>query len=628
MTKRQKKSLRRILFAAALLLFALLLQELLFPLLALPSPVGELLSLALFLIPYAVIGADVIKTALRNLFRGALLDEQFLMAVATVGAFALGEYTEGVAVMLLYQIGELFQGIAVGNSRRSIAALMDLRPDTARVLRGGEEMILSPEEVSVGDEILVFPGERVPLDGVLLSDGGTLDTSALTGESLPRDVVAGDPVPSGTLSLDAPLRLRVTGLYEESTVSRILTLVEEASEKKAHVEKFITRFAHVYTPVVVGLALTLAVLPPFFDQFLFGKWISRALTFLVVSCPCALVISVPLTFFSAIGGASRMGILVKGSTAFDALARVDQFVFDKTGTLTRGSFRVVEVAPVSGSREELLSLAATLEAHASHPIARAILEEAPAPNRLPDELREHPGMGIEAILDGEHFFAGNLRLMEKAEAFAAPADGLGTVVYLAKAGSYLGYICLSDEIKGEATAAMRDLRRIGTRRAVMLTGDRRAIGEAVAAEIGLDGAVCELFPDEKVARLEEMLGKGNTVAYVGDGINDAPALALADVGIAMGGLGSDAAMEAADLVLLDDDLRKLPAAVRLARRVRRIVRQNIVFSLGVKLAVLALGAIGYADMWLAIFADVGVMVLATLNAMRAMRIRGAAQHSK
>ncbi len=620
MTKRQKRELRRILAALFLTGLSVLTDTLLLPLFSLPALPGVLLRLALYLLPYAVIALDVIRAAVRNLFRGAFLDEQFLMAVATLGAFALGEYVEGVAVMLLYQVGELFQGIAVGKSRRSIAALMDLRPDTARVLREGEEKILSPEEVSIGDEILVLPGERIPLDGLLLSGSAHLDTSALTGESLPRAVAAGDVIIGGALSIDAPLHIRVTGCYEESTVSRILTLVEEASEKKAHVEKFITRFARVYTPAVVGLALALAVLPPFFDGFLFGKWIERALTFLVVSCPCALVISVPLTFFSAIGGGSRMGILVKGASSFDLLARADHFVFDKTGTLTRGEFRVVEVVSFHGSREELLSYAAGAEAHAVHPVARAILAAAGRPAHLPSALFEHPGMGVEAVIDGAHIYAGNLPLMEKAAAMATPVEGIGTVVYLARDGRYLGYIRLADEIKSEAREAIASLRRLGVRRTVMLTGDRREIGEEVAASVGLDTAVSELLPDEKVAHMERMLGGGHTVAYVGDGINDAPAIARADVGIAMGGFGSDAAMEAADLVLLDDDLRRLPAAIRLARRVRRIVRENIAFSLGVKFAVLLLGAVGYADMWAAIFADVGVMILATLNAMRAMRI--------
>lgn len=621
MTRKQRKKLRRILWSAALLAAAILLDHLILSTLT-EGALRTVLSVALYVVPYCPVGLEVLLSACRKLLSGRLLDEQFLMAVATVGAFALGEYTEGVAVMLFYQIGELFQGIAVGKSRRSIAALMDIRPDTVRCIRSGREEILSPEEIAVGDTILVLAGERIPLDGTVTVGSGALDTSALTGESLPRDVGVGDAVAGGCLNLNAPLTLTVTSTYGESTVARILRLVEEASEKKAHVEKFITRFARVYTPVVVIGALLLALIPPLFDGLLFGKWIARALTFLVVSCPCALVISVPLTFFSAIGGASRLGILVKGASCFDVLARTDTFLFDKTGTLTHGRFQVAEIfSRAEGEEENLLSLAAAVEGHSVHPIARSICEAVDRPLFTAENIREHPGMGLEACVEGDRILAGNLRLMEAEGVKLTPVTAIGTVVYLARNGQYLGYVRLTDACKPEAKEALARLRRLGVSRMQMLTGDRREIADAVAAEVGLDGAVSGLLPHEKVAGLAAVQKDGATVAFVGDGINDAPALATADVGIAMGALGSDAAMEAADIVLLDDDLLRLPLAVSLAVKTRRIVRENIVFSLAVKMAVLLLGALGLADMWLAIFADVGVMVLAILNAIRAMHVR-------
>ena len=620
MTRKQRKKLRRILWSAALLAAAILLDHLVLSMLA-EGALRTVLSVVLYVIPYCPVGLEVLLSACRKLLNGRLLDEQFLMAVATVGAFALGEYTEGVAVMLFYQIGELFQGIAVGKSRRSIAALMDIRPDTVRCIRSGREEILSPEEIAVGDTILVLAGERIPLDGTVTAGSGALDTSALTGESLPRDVGVGDAVAGGSLNLNAPLTLTVTSTYGESTVARILRLVEEASEKKAHVEKFITRFARVYTPVVVIGALLLALIPPLFDGLLFGKWIARALTFLVVSCPCALVISVPLTFFSAIGGASRLGILVKGASCFDVLARTDTFLFDKTGTLTHGRFSVAEVYSREGDEQTLLRLAATVEQHSAHPIARSICEATSAPLGVADGVCEHSGRGIEARVEGAHILSGNLRLMEETGISAEPVSNAGTVVYLARDGEYLGYIRLTDTCKAEAKEAIALLRARGVSHMRMLTGDRPEIAEALARDLGLDGAESRLLPDEKAKRLESLRSEHEKIAFVGDGINDAPALAMADVGIAMGALGSDAAMEAADIVLLDDDLLRLPLAVSLAVKTRRIVRENIAFSLAVKMAVLLLGALGLADMWLAIFADVGVMVLAILNAIRAMHVR-------
>ncbi|MBQ8351194.1 MAG: cadmium-translocating P-type ATPase [Clostridia bacterium] len=620
MTRRQKKNLRRILLAAALAVAVVLI-----PAEALPTVWGGesergLLRLLLFLVPYLIVGWDVLLSAVRNLFRGQLLDEKFLMAISTVGAFALGEFTEGVAVMLLYQVGELFQGIAVGKSRRHIASLMDIRPDTACVLRDGEDVIVSPDEVAVGETIRILAGEKVPLDGVVLSGESSLNTAALTGESLPQHVASGDRVVSGAVNLGGELLVRVESVYAESTVSRILELVENASEKKARVENFITRFAHWYTPVVVGVAVLLGIIPPIFDGN-WADWIGRALIFLVVSCPCALVISVPLSFFGGIGGASRRGILIKGAGYMEVLARAHTVVFDKTGTLTHGNFRVTDVSAADGDAPALLALAAAVEAHSNHPIARSVCEACQKTTLFSaEDVCEIAGQGMSAGLNGRRILVGNHRLMEENGISYIPHSGVGTVLYVAADATFLGSILLSDEIKPEAREAVAQLKSCGVRRTVMLTGDRVEIGEAVVREIGVDEAHCGLLPEDKVAKTEEMLTKTPGLVYVGDGINDAPVLSRADVGVAMGALGSDAAIEAADIVLMEDRLSKLPEAIRLSRRTMRIVRQNIVFALGVKGLALLLGALGYANMWGAIFADVGVMVLAILNAMRTMYI--------
>ena len=618
MTRRQKKNLRRILLAAALTVALVPIPAGALPTVWGGEPERGLLRLLLFLVPYMIVGWDVLFSAVRNLFRGQLLDEKFLMAISTVGALALGEFTEGVAVMLLYQIGELFQGIAVGKSRRYIASLMDIRPDTACVLREGDFLTVSPEEVTVSETIRILPGEKVPLDGTVLSGESSLNTAALTGESLPQRVGVGDRVVSGSVNLDGELLVRVESVYAESTVSRILELVENASEKKARVESFITRFAHWYTPVVVGVALLLGIIPPIFDGN-WAEWISRALIFLVVSCPCALVISVPLSFFGGIGGASRRGILIKGAGYMEVLARARTVVFDKTGTLTRGHFRVTDVAAVDGRADALLALAAAVEAHSNHPIAHSVCEAGnQAAPFLATDVCEIAGQGMSAMLDGSRILVGNQRLMEENGIAYTPHSGIGTVLYVSADGRFCGSILLSDEIKPEAKEAVAALKGCGVVRTVMLTGDRAEIGEAVARDIGLDEAYCSLLPEDKVEKTENMLGEKGEVVYVGDGINDAPVLARADVGVAMGALGSDAAIEAADVVLMEDRLSKLPEAIRLSRRTMRIVRQNIVFALGVKGIALLLGALGYANMWGAIFADVGVLVLAILNAMRTM----------
>ena len=615
MSRKQRKNLIRILAATVLLiLFAFIPAE------VYPRVLGiDCLRLAAFLIPYCIVGWDVLYTALRNLLGGRLLDEKFLMALATVGAFALGEYVEGVAVMLLYQVGELFQSLAVGRSRKSIAALMDIRPDTATVLRDGEALTVFPEEVAIGELLRILPGERIPLDGTVTEGESQVNTAALTGESLPQEVKAGDRVISGAVNMIGVLTVRAESPYAESTVAKILDLVENAAERKARVEAFITRFAHWYTPVVVGVALLLAVLPPIFDGN-WGEWIGRALIFLVVSCPCALVISVPLSFFGGIGGASRRGILIKGAEFVEVLSRVHTVAFDKTGTLTEGHFRVSAVYPQNGIREEdLLALAASAECRSHHPIARSVLAASPAPQE-PSEVKEQAGLGIAATVNGSAVLVGNATMMQAHGVSFSPRDEAGTLLYVAENGEYRGAILLADEAKQGAKEALAALKKQGVKKTVMLTGDRRAIGEAVAGALGVDIARCELLPADKVSEIENLLTAEAGVAYVGDGINDAPVLSRADVGIAMGALGSDAAIEAADVVLMDDNLAKLPEAIRISRKTMAIVRQNIVFAIGVKLAVLVLGALGLANMWIAIFADVGVMVLAILNAMRAMRL--------
>lgn len=613
MTGEQKGALARILGCLALLVGIHFLR-----------PEG-MWAVACNLIPYALIGGDVVWRAVKGIAHGELFDENFLMALATIGAFATGQYEEAVAVMLFYQVGELFQDCAVEKSRRSIAALMDIRPDYAsRELDGAIERV-APGQVAVGDVIVIKPGERAPLDGVVLEGRSTLDTAALTGESLPRTVEVGDDVISGCINQSGLLRVRVTKAFGESTVERILELVEGASEKKARAEGFITRFAKVYTPAVVLAAVLLALIPPLIQGGGWGEWLQRALIFLVISCPCALVISVPLSFFGGIGGASRRGILVKGGNYLEALAKAEIVVFDKTGTLTKGVFNVTAIHPDTVNEERLLALAAYAECYSDHPISRSIREayDKPIdPARLKD-AKELSGRGVSVTLDGHQVSVGNDKLMNEIGVKWHPCHHVGTTVHVALDGDYVGHIVISDEIKADAAQAIAALKAQGVRKIVMLTGDAAQVGEDVARRLAIDEVHAQLLPGEKVDRVEGLLkqktGKGQLV-FVGDGINDAPVLSRADIGIAMGAMGSDAAIEAADIVLMDDKPSKIAEAIAIARRTLGIVKQNIAFALGVKALVLLLGALGYATMWEAVFADVGVSVLATLNAMRALKV--------
>ncbi len=611
MSKKQKQTLYRILLSAALLIAAALL------------PLEGWPRLAVFLIPYALIGWDVLWRAVRNIAHGEIFDENFLMSLATVGALCVGEYPEAVFVMLFYQVGELFQSYAVDQSRKSIASLMDIRPDYANLEVDGQIQQTDPEDVAVGDIILIKPGERIPLDGDVVEGTSTLDTAALTGESLPRSVGPGESVVSGCVNLSGLLRVKVTKPFEESTVAKILDLVENASAKKAKAENFITKFARYYTPAVVLAAVVLAVLPPLALGWAWTDAILRALNFLVVSCPCALVISVPLSFFGGIGGASRQGILVKGGSYLEVLARAETVVFDKTGTLTKGVFQVTAVHPEQGTEAELLELAALAEAYSDHPISRSLKTaygKPLEPERV-SHVEELSGRGVRAVVDGKEVCAGNDKLMEEIGAAWKPCHQVGTVVHVAVDGVYGGHIMISDQVKEDAREAIAALKGLGVKRTVMLTGDAAAVGEAVAQELGLDEVHTQLLPAGKVERVEALLTETSAkgaLAFVGDGINDAPVLSRADIGIAMGGLGSDAAIEAADVVLMDDKPSKLAEAVDIARRTLGIVRQNIIFALGVKALVLILSAMGKATMWAAVFADVGVSVIAILNAMRAL----------
>ena len=623
MTKKQKKSLQQILIALALVI---LLKLLLRVLPALPTPV----ELLLYLIPYFVVGKDVLRKAIKGVKNRQPFDECFLMAVATVGAFALGDYVEGCAVILFYQIGELFQSVAVGKSRQSISSLMDIRPDYANVEdEDGKLEQVDPDDVEVGTVIVVQPGERVPIDGVIVEGTSALNTAALTGESLPRDVQTGDEVISGCVNMTGLLKVRTSKEFGESTVSKILDLVENSSMKKARAENFITRFARVYTPAVCYGALALAFLPPIVLLLMgqparFGDWIYRALTFLVISCPCALVISIPLSFFGGIGGASACGILVKGSTYLEELARTGIVVFDKTGTLTQGTFKVTGIHPADGiTDEQLVEAAALAESWSKHPISLSIkaaygkeIDSA----RVTD-VEELGGHGVTAKVDGKPVAAGNARLMEKLGLSAPAVSETGTVVHIAIDGRYAGCLLIADVVKPHSAEAIRALKAAGVRKTVMLTGDAEPVAKAVSAQLGLDEYHAGLLPGDKVDQIETLIAAKKSkenLAFVGDGINDAPVLSRADVGIAMGALGSDAAIEAADVVLMDDDPAKIALAMRIARRTLRIVYENIVFALAVKFACLLLGAIGMASMWTAIFADVGVMVIAVLNATRAL----------
>ena len=624
MNRKQKKMLARILTAAAMLIALKLI------------PVTGVLQLALYLAAYLVIGYDILKKAWRGILNRQVFDENFLMAVATVGAFALaivsrsGDYVEAIAVMLFYQIGELFQSYAVGKSRRNISALMDIRPDYANIERDGQLEKVDPDEVEIGSVIVVQPGEKVPLDGVILSGASSLNTSALTGESLPRDAKAGDEVISGCINMTGVLRIQTTKAFGESTVSKILELVEDSSSHKSKSENFISKFARVYTPAVCYGALALAVLPPVVRLMLghpaqWGEWVYRALTFLVISCPCALVISIPLSFFAGIGSASKEGVLIKGSNYLETLSQVKTVVFDKTGTLTQGVFEVSGVHHSEMENEKLLEYAALAECASSHPISKSLQRaygKAIDRDRVRD-IQEISGKGVSAVVDGHAVLAGNDKLMALRGIPFIGCHSVGTIIHIAIDGQYAGHIVISDVVKPHAKEAIERLKHAGVEKTVMLTGDSRRVAEQVAGALGVDEVHSELLPADKVAQVEKLLaGKGgkDKLAFVGDGINDAPVLSRADIGIAMGAMGSDAAIEAADVVLMDDDPLKIAKAIRISRKCIGIVYQNIVFALAVKFACLALGALGLANMWAAIFADVGVMVLAVLNAIRALRV--------
>ena len=640
MNKKQKKWLKRILLALALFFTVMALDELGVLAGIFGEPGALYASFALYLIPYLIAGHDVLLKAWRNIRRGEAFDESFLMAVATIGAFAMiffpetePHMAEGAAVMLFYQVGELFQSYAVGKSRKSIAAMMDIAPDYANIERDGAIVEVDPDEVQVGDIIVVKPGERVPIDGVVVDGTSQLDTAALTGESVPRHIEVGGEVISGCINMTGVLRIRTTKLFGTSTVSRILELVENASEKKARTENFITRFARVYTPIVTLAAVAIAVVPPLLGMGTWADWILRGLTFLVVSCPCALVISVPLSFFGGIGGASRLGILVKGSNYLEALSEVDTVVFDKTGTLTSGTFGVVGVHPTDSiDGDQLLAMAAHAEAFSDHPIAlsvkKAYLDEAAADSgRIIDQSRiedaaEESGHGVKATVDGHAVLVGNDKLMSAHGISCPDCELTGTILHVAIDGAYAGHIVIADTVKDDAAQAIADLHAASVERCIMLTGDREEVARSVASDLGLDEYHAQLLPGDKVEQVERILdsARGN-LAFVGDGINDAPVLTRADVGIAMGAMGSDAAIEAADIVLMDDKPSNIARAIRVARKTMRIVHQNIVFAIGVKLLILALAAVGIANMWLAVFGDVGVAVIAILNAMRAMNVK-------
>ena len=587
-------------------------------------------QLVIYAVPYVISGYDVLRTAFINLIHGQIFDEKFLMMVATVGAFATGEYPEASAVMLFYQIGELFQSIAVGRSRKSIAKLMDIRPDSATVIRDGQEIEVSPDEVEVGETIIVKPGEKIPLDGVIIEGESSVNQAALTGESAPVDKAFSDNVISGTLNLTGVIKVRTTSAFGQSTVSKILELVENASDKKAKVENFITKFARYYTPAVVIAALLLGVIPPLVlgigDFEVWKTWLTRACVFLVVSCPCALVVSVPLSFFGGIGGASKDGILIKGAGYMEVLSKIDTVVFDKTGTLTKGVFAVDDVHPNLISSAELLDIAACCESFSSHPVAQSIVRahEDHIDKSLIGDVSEIAGKGVKAVVEGKTYYCGNGQLMQICGADWHDCHLTGTIIHVAREDDgkvdYLGHIVINDQIKEDSEAAVKELKNVGIKRLVMLTGDKQSVAESVANKLGLTGFFAELLPADKVTRVEELLASGKgRLAFVGDGINDAPVLMRADCGIAMGAMGSDAAIESADVVLMDDKPSKIAQAVKISRKTMAIVWENIIFALGVKAVILILGALGIANMWLAVFGDVGVLIIAILNAMRCMR---------
>ena len=611
-----KKDVIKILIALALFLIAMVIKF-----------ENEWINNGIFIVSYIIVGFEILRKAVRNIFRGKVFDENFLMSIATLGAFAIGEFPEAVAVMLFYQVGELFQDYAVDKSRKSIASLMDIRPDYANIIRDGKEEKVDPSEVRIGDTIIIKPGEKVPLDGVVVDGKTTLDTKALTGESVPRGVEVGDQVLSGCINLNGVIKVKVTKEYGESTVSKILDLVENASSKKAKSENFITKFAAYYTPIVVIIAIILAIVPPLIIEGAnFQDWLYRALSFLVVSCPCALVISIPLSFFGGIGGASKMGVLVKGSNYLEALSNAEIMVFDKTGTLTEGVFEVQNVEPIGISKEKLLKIAAYAEYYSNHLISKSIKKSY---NKEIDEKeiidsKEISGKGIEAKIGNQDVLAGNEKLMNEKGIEYTKCTHVGSVVYVAIDGKYVGHIVIADKIKEDAKRTIEELRKNNIKETVMLTGDRKNIGEAVAKELGIDKVYAELLPDGKVEKVEELLKtkspKGK-LAFVGDGINDAPVLAMADIGIAMGGLGADSAIEAADIVIMTDQPSKIISAIKLSKKTMRIVRENIIFAIAVKVLVLILTAVGLSSMWQAVFADVGVSVIAILNALRALRVK-------
>ena len=610
------KRLWRIIIGAAVLATAVLL-----------NLNNEWLQIALFIISYIIVGGDVVKRAVKNIFKGQVFDENFLMSIATIGAFFIGEYPEGVAVMLFYQVGELFQSYAVGKSRKSIASLMDIRPDYANVKKGDELVKVDPDEVQIGDIIVIKAGEKIPLDGKVIEGSSMIDTSALTGESVPREVEVGSDILSGCININGVITAEVTKEFGESTVSKILDLVENASSKKSNSEQFITKFARYYTPVVVIIAVFLAIIPPLvIDGATFSDWIYRALAFLVVSCPCALVISIPLSFFGGIGGASKKGVLVKGSNYLEALAETEIVVFDKTGTLTKGVFNVQEIHPEGVSKEELLELTAHAESYSNHPISlslkRAYSKE--IDNGRISDVEEISGHGVIATVDGKKVMAGNIKLMKMMDIPYFKGELIGTVVHVAVNNKYIGYIVISDEVKEDSAQAIKELKAANIKQTVMLTGDNKSIGSKVAKELGLDKVYAELLPADKVEKLEELFSqksKKGKLAFVGDGINDAPVLARADIGIAMGGLGSDAAIEAADVVIMTDEPSKIATAMKISKKTLKIAHQNIVFAIGIKIIVLILSAFGIATMWAAIFADVGVTIIAVLNAFRALNVK-------
>lgn len=610
------KRLWRIIIGAAVLATAVLL-----------NLNNEWLQIALFIISYIIVGGDVVKRAVKNIFKGQVFDENFLMSIATIGAFFIGEYPEGVAVMLFYQVGELFQSYAVGKSRKSIASLMDIRPDYANVKKGDELVKVDPDEVQIGDIIVIKAGEKIPLDGKVIEGSSMIDTSALTGESVPREVEVGSDILSGCININGVITAEVTKEFGESTVSKILDLVENASSKKSNSEQFITKFARYYTPVVVIIAVFLAIIPPLvIDGATFSDWIYRALAFLVVSCPCALVISIPLSFFGGIGGASKKGVLVKGSNYLEALAETEIVVFDKTGTLTKGVFNVQEIHPEGVSKEELLELTAHAESYSNHPISlslkRAYSKE--IDNGRISDVEEISGHGVIATVDGKKVMAGNIKLMKKMDIPYCKGELIGTVVHVAVNNKYIGYIVIADEVKEDSAQAIKELKAANIKQTVMLTGDNKSIGSKVAKELGLDKVYAELLPADKVEKLEELFSqksKKGKLAFVGDGINDAPVLARADIGIAMGGLGSDAAIEAADIVIMTDEPSKIATAMKISKKTLKIAHQNIVFAIGIKIIVLILSAFGITTMWAAIFADVGVTIIAVLNAFRALNVK-------